>query len=166
MLSPMLTILITLQGRAGEHGAPSDIPNEQPDQDASGLHSDPRRLERQVAREHEDQETVVERPSAVIPNQASDDDQLGEDAQGTVQPRRSSGECWWPGNIPSVKSCQFQSRREPGGTWPSRLLPFPLASQRSPKMDSVLSERSSKTSLPFIPIIKCVYLKHPLTTLL
>ena len=153
----MLTIPVALQGRAGEHGAPSDIPNEQPDQNASGLHSDTSRLEGRAAREDEDQESVAEQPSAVIPKHASDGDQY-EDAQGTVQPRRSSGACWRLSSIPSVETCQLQSLREPGGTRPSRLLPFSLASRRTPKMGSVLSKRSLRTSPPFTPIIKCVYL--------
>ena len=94
ILSPIFTITVALQGQTDKPGAPSDIPNEQPDQDASGLHFDTSRLEGQVAREDEDQEAVAERPSAVTPKDASDDDQLGEDAQRTVQPRRSGGECW------------------------------------------------------------------------
>ena len=157
MLSPMLTIPVALQGRAGEHGAPSDIPNEQPDQDASGLHSDTSRLEGQAAREDEDQESVAEQPSTVIPKNASDGDQY-EDAQCTVQPRRSGGACWRLSSIPSIKPCHLQSLREPEGTWRSGLLPFSLASQRSPKMDSVLSKLSWRTSPPFTPILKCVYL--------
>ena len=157
MLSPIFTILVALQGQADNPGAPSDIPNEQPDQDVLGLHSDTSRLEGQVAREDEDQEAVAEQPSAAIPKHASDGDQY-EDAQCTVQPQRSGGEYWWLSRIPSVKTCHLQSLREPEGTWRPGLLPFSLASQRSPKMDSVFSKLSWRTSPPFTPILKCVYL--------
>ena len=158
MLSSVLTITAALQGRTGKHGALSDIPNEKPDQNASGLHSDAGRLEEQITREREDQETVAEQPSVVIPKRASDDDQLNEDARHTVQPGGSGGECWRLGNISSVKTCHLQSLRESGRTRHSGLLPFPLASQRSSKMGSVLSKLSSRTSSPFILIIKCAYL--------
>ena len=137
----MLMLLIALQGRADKSGAPSDIPNEQPDQDASGLRSDTSRSEGQVAREDEDQEAVAEQPSAVIPKHASDGDQY-EGAQCTVQPRRSGGECWRLSRIPSVKTCRLQSPREPEGVRHPGLPPFSLASQRSPKMDLVLSKLS------------------------
>ena len=157
MLSQIFTIPVALQGRADKPGAPSDIPNEQPDQDASGLHSDTSRLEGQAAREDEDQEAVAEQPSAVIPKHASDGDQH-EDAQCTVQPRRSGGECWRLSRISSIKTYHLQSLREPEGTWRSGLLPFSLASQRSPKMDSVLSKLSWRTSSPFTPILKWAYL--------
>ena len=158
MLSLIFTIPVALRGRADKHGVPSDILNEQPDQDASGVHSDTSRLEGQVAREDEDPGTLAERLSIVTPKPASDGGWLDEDAQGTVQPRRSCGECWRPSSIPSVKSCHLQSLREPGRTWPSGLLPFSLASRRTPKMGSVLSEPSWRTSPPFTPVLKCAYL--------
>ena len=85
---------IALQERGRERGVSSVTPNEQLGRNVPDLHSDKGRLEGQDVGDHEDQATVVQRPSIVAPKHTFDDNKLAGDTRGAVQPGVSKGERW------------------------------------------------------------------------
>lgn len=133
-------ISIVLQEREGEHGVSPVIQNEKLGQNAHGSHTDTGGLDGQDVGDHKNQGTVAKLLSAVTPEHAPDDDQLGEHAQHYTQFTRSGGGCWLPGSFFIINVRQLQ--REPEETWRLTLAPFTLVQQRSPQTGLVLSRPS------------------------